>query len=374
MIDTIIISIPRDKVINVLSPDQTSLGWARQSSNSSYAKFIRNPSKRDLETGLYFPRLTGINRTIKGHLESLIKVEFSIPKLIYSNNLDELEEKDFLEVICTLKYRLLRMGIAVQEKYLINAPVSAVHYSKNIQLTDGFTSQYVLSELSKIDMRKSFDFSKTRFMNDGQSIYAYTISHSFVVYDKVADLKKDDKRAIDKDQTHYQQSLFDDLKDKEMYEVLRFEVRLSQKRKMNSLFKKLGIKENPSFKEAFSTGTSQKIVNHYWQTLVSSNSMLLFSFISTPKDILRQILVANPKLKPKQALYFANLVNMTKDGNGTRELRSIICKYSDQRTWYRMKGDIKEVTQLLKKIRPRDWFDQIEKGLKEYKTFKNNSP
>ena len=34
----------------------------------------------------------------------------------------------------------------------------------------------------------------------------------------------------------------------------------------------------------------------------------------------------------------------------------------------------KEVTQLLKKIRPRDWFDQIEKGLKEYKTFKNNSP
>ncbi|MDQ3245261.1 MAG: hypothetical protein M3P22_02880, partial [bacterium] len=351
-----------------------ALGWDQQSKTSYYSKFVRNPSKKDLESGLYFPRLTGINRNKDGRIEALIKVEFSVPKLLYLNNLDELEEKDFPEVIHTLKDRLLRMGISVPEKFLINAPVSAVHYSKNIQLTEGFTSQYVLSELSKIDMRKSFDFSKTRFMNDGQSIYAYTISHSFVIYDKIADLKKDEKRAIDKDQTQHQRSLFDVIKKKDMYEVLRFEVRLSQKRKMNSLFKKLGIKENPSFKETFSSVISQKIVSHYWQTLVCNNSMLLFSFISTPKDILRQIFIANPKLKPKQALYFTSLVTMTKDDTGTRGLRSIIGKYSDQRTWYRMKDDIKEVTQLLKKVRPRDWFDQIETGLKAFATFKKNGP
>ena len=201
MIDTIIISIPKDKVTNVLYPNQSALGWHQQATGATYRKFVRNPSKRDLESGLYFPRLTGINRTVDGKLDASIKVEFSVPKLLFKNNLDELEEKDFDEVISTLKDRLLRMGIAVPEKYLIHAPVSAVHFSKNIQLTDGFTSQYVLSELSKIDIRKSFDFSKTRFMNDGQSIYAYTISHSFVIYDKIADLKKDEKRAIDKDQT-----------------------------------------------------------------------------------------------------------------------------------------------------------------------------
>ena len=374
MIDTIIISIPKDKVTNVLYPNQSALGWHQQATGATYRKFVRNPSKRDLESGLYFPRLTGINRTVDGKIDASIKVEFSVPKLLFNNNLDELQEKHFDEVISTLKDRMMRMGIAVPEKYLRYAPVSAVHFSKNIQLTDGFTSQYVLSELSKIDIRKSFDFSKTRFMNDGQSIYAYTISHSFVIYDKIADLKKDEKRAIDKDQTQYQRSLFDEIEKRDLYEVIRFEARLSKKQKMNSLFKKLGIKEHPTFHDVFKKSLSQKIVQHYWQTLVGSNSMLLFSLTSGPKDVLRQILTANPKLKPKQALYFTSLVTMTKDGSGLRELRSIVGKYADQRSWYRMKDDIKVVTELLRKVRPRDWYDQIEKGLKEYKSFKNNSP
>jgi hypothetical protein len=374
MIDTIIISIPKDKVTNVVYPNQQALGWHKQATGATYSKFVRNPSKRDLESGLYFPRLTGINRKVDGKIDASIKVEFSVPKLLFKNNLDELEEKDFDEVIRTLKDRLLRMGIAVPEKYLIHAPVSAIHFSKNIKLTDGFTSQYVLSELSKIDIRKSFDFSKTRFMNDGQSIYAYTISHSFVIYDKIADLKKDEKRAIDKDQTKYQRSLFDEIEKRDLYEVIRFEVRLSKKQKMNSLFKKLGIKEHPTFHDVFKKSLSQKIVQHYWQTLVGSNSMLLFSLTSGAKDVLRQILTVNPKLKPKQALYFTSLVTMTKDGSGLRELRSIVGKYADQRSWYRMKDDIKTVTELLRKVRPRDWFDQIEKGMKEYKSFKNNSP
>lgn len=374
MIDTVIVSIPKDKVTNVLNPKATSLGWDQQSKTPHYVKFVRNPNKKDLESGLYFPRLTGINRNINGKLEAFIKVEFSVPKLLFENNLDELEESDFDSVIKTLKDRLLKMGILVPEKYLKYAPVTVVHFSKNILLSEGFTAQYVISELSKIDIRKSFDFSKTRFMNDGQSIYAYTISHSFVIYDKISDLKKDKKRAIDKDQTNYQRSLFDQVKKKDWYEVIRFEARLSKKQKLNTLFKKLGIKENPNFQDVFNKSISQKVIQYYWQTLVSNNTLLLFSFISGPKDILKQIFISNPKLKPKQALYFANLVNMTKDGNGTRELRSIISKYSNQRTWYRIRDDIKEVTGLLKKIRPRDWFDQIEKEIKEFNTFKQNSP
>lgn len=374
MIDTIIISIPKDKIVNVLYPNQTALGWHQQATGSSYSKFVRNPSKKDLESGLYFPRLTGINRKIDGRIDAFVKIEFSVPKLIFLNNLDEVEEKDFNLIIETLKDRLLRMGISIPEKYLKYAPVTAVHYSKNILLTNGYTTQFVLTELNKIDVRKSFDLTKTRFMNDGESLCVYANSHSFVAYDKVADLNKDSKRAIDKDQTKYQRSLFDQIDKKELYEVIRFEVRLSKKQKMNSLFKKFNFPENPNFEQAFSVSISKAVVSFYWQTLISSNSLFLFSFVIGPKDILKQIFIANPSLKPKQALYFANLVSMTKDGNGTRELRSILKKYSDDRTWYRIKEDIREVTVLLKKVRPRDWFDQIELGLREYQAFKQNSP
>jgi hypothetical protein len=143
---------------------------------------------------------------------------------------------------------------------------------------------------------------------------------------------------------------------------------------LNVLFKKLGFKENPTFEDVFKRRVSKIVVQHYWDTLVKSNSALLFGFSFGPKELLKQILIANPKLKPKQALYFASLMSMTKDGNGIRELRAILSKYGDNRTWYRIKDDIKNVSGLLKKTRPRDWFDQIEKALKEFTTFKQNSP
>lgn len=374
MIDTIIISIPKSAVKNAIDPSNVSLGWAQQAQTNYYSKFIKNPSKRDIESGFYFPRLTGINRSINGVVDAFIKVEFSIPKLIYLNNLDEVSENDFDQIINTLKDRLLTMGIFVQEKYLRRAPVTAVHYSKNILLTNGYTSQFVLSELNKIDVRKSFDLTKTRFMNDGESFCIYANSHSFVIYDKIADLKKYLKKSIDKDQTKYQKSLFDSIDKKELYEVLRLEIRISQKRKLNSLFKKLGLKENPTFEDAFKISISKTVVQYYWNTLINNNSGLLFGSFIGPKDILKQIFIANPKLKSKQAVYFAGLISMTKDGNGMRELRSILNKYSDDRTWYRTKEDINYISDLLKRIRPRDWFDQIEKALKEFSPFKQNAP
>lgn len=374
MIDTIIISIPKSAVKNAIDPGNVSLGWAQQAQTNYYSKFIKNPSKRDIESGFYFPRLTGINRSINGVIDAFIKVEFSIPKLIYLNNLDEVSENDFDQIINTLKDRLLTMGIFVQEKYLRRAPVTAVHYSKNILLTNGYTSQFVLSELNKIDVRKSFDLTKTRFMNDGESFCIYANSHSFVIYDKIADLKKYLKKSIDKDQTKYQKSLFDSIDKKELYEVLRLEIRISQKRKLNSLFKKLGLKENPTFEDAFKISISKTVVQYYWNTLINNNSGLLFGSFIGPKDILKQIFIANPKLKSKQAVYFAGLISMTKDGNGMRELRSILGKYSDDRTWYRTKEDINYISDLLKRIRPRDWFDQIEKALKDFETFNKNGP
>ena len=85
-----------------------------------------------------------------------------------------------------------------------------VHYSKNIELNDGYTSRYVINELNKIDVNKRFDFEKTRYPNDGVSVVAHTKAHEYIIYDKIADLEKKKKRAIDKVRTSKQQSLFAD--------------------------------------------------------------------------------------------------------------------------------------------------------------------
>ena len=370
MIDTVCLLIPKDK-LTVL--DLSSYGvptWNLHSKTDQYDKFVKNPSKRDLDSGLYFPRLTGYRRKNYGQ-DANVRIEFSVPKLLYLNNLDELEDKDFPEVVETLKDRLQTMGIVVSKSILEKASVSSVHFSKNIQVEDGYTVTHLISEMNKVNLRKSFDFAKTRFMNDGQSLYAHTTAHQLVIYDKIADLGKDKKRAIDKDQNPYQRSLFAELnKDPELNEVIRFEIRLNHKQKMNKVIEELGYAKNPTFKEVFSTELSKKVVNSYWQKLIKERNLGLFSIAISVKDILRILFMADKKLKPKQAIYLLGLFQLARDENGMRQLRTIISKRSHDRTWYRIAKDMQQASELITKNKLRDWVTQLDKKLADYKPYK----
>lgn len=366
MIDTVILSLPKTKIITL---DRTAGGdqpWDLQAQGRGYSKHIKNPSLRDIATGQYFPRLTYFRR--KSELESRLKIEFSAPKLLRDNNLDELSDSQLYAVVDALRSRLEEMGVIITTENLGNAPVAAVHYSKNIELKDGFTTQYVIRELGKINLNKRFDFSRSRYLNDGMSLYAHTIAHSFIIYDKIADLRRGEKKSIDRDQTAYQVSLFEKLDD--VTEILRLEVRLSQKRKMNALFKQFGWPENPTFRDVFSSQKSKAVLNHYWDTMIRNNSLVLFAHSPTPKDLIGQILVGRQKAKVKTAIYLTGLLVLSRDSNGLRELRAILEKRANNRTWYRLVGDLKNITADLEELKPREWYNQVNRVLGEYKPFK----
>lgn len=367
MIDTICLLIPGQNVLYLSGISN----WELYSRTSQYDKFVRNPTKAEKMTGKYFPRITGYSRNkFKGSQN--IRIEFSVPKLLYLNNLDELEDKDFEEVIEVLQDRLKTMGIKVFKSILMGASVSSVHYSKNILLQDGYTSNYVISEINKVNLRKSFDFSKTRFMNDGQSLYAHATSHEFVIYDKVADLNKDKKRAIDKDQTTKQRSIFEILNKSEFKEIIRFEIRLNHKQKLNKILQDLGYEKNLTFKDIFSSEISKKVVTSYWEKLVKEKSFGIFSISMSIKDMLQKLFSEDKKLKPKQAIYLLGLFMLAKDENGMRQLRTIISKNSHDRTWYRITKDMQKSNELITKNKFRNWVTQIDKALEIYKPYKIN--
>jgi len=71
----------------------------------------QNPTPNELKQGIYKPRLTitkRINR--ERNFEIPLKIEFSIPKLLYGNNFDEVTDADFPAVIQKLKTVLKDMG------------------------------------------------------------------------------------------------------------------------------------------------------------------------------------------------------------------------------------------------------------------------
>lgn len=78
--------------------------------------------------GLYKPHLTLYRRWDGTQSTITLRVEFSIPKLLYGNNFDELSDSDFPEVIKTLRERLSEMGVDVIQGKLEKAIVSTIHY------------------------------------------------------------------------------------------------------------------------------------------------------------------------------------------------------------------------------------------------------
>lgn len=360
MIDTVVLNLPKSKV-RMLS-DQN---WDLIARRDFYSKFINNPNKEQKESGNYYPRLTGIQRAGS---ESVVKLEFSVPKIIYSNNLDEVTEDDFEQIVSNLHERLKEMNVLIQKKDLRESGVSAVHYSKNIVIKSGYTAKHIISELQKINLNKLNDLTKTRFMNSGESLQGYSISNSFVFYDKISDLQKDEKRAIDREQNPYQRSLFSSLKDEE---ILRFEVRLSQKRKLNTLFKQYGFKTNPTFQEAFSLEKALKVMTEYWNEKIDKNKYVLFTYSENTESLLKKISIARPKSRPQTLLSLLGLVSFVKDNKGgLRELRTILTARITDRAWYSIIKNLKTISKDLESLSELDWYQEVSKQIKDYKPYK----
>jgi len=365
MIDTVRLLVPRTEMSFV----DGVISWELFSKTANYAKFVRNPSKANKDTSLYFPRLTGYKR--KGHKDnSDILIEFSAPKLLYLNNLDELEDKDFDELIMTLRERLRMMGMVILRTSLEKATVSAIHFSKNILLEDGYSVNHIISEMNKVDLIKTFDFSRAKYTNDGQSLYLHTTSHQFTAYDKGADMGKSEKRAIDKDKTTYQMKLFSEVK-KAKQEILRFEARLGNKKKIDSMLEGLGYGKGLNFRQIFREEIAKKVLWIYWEGLIKKRHLGLFSIIPSSKDIVRILFANNKKLKPKQAIYLLGLFVLAKDENGIRELRSLVSKRSHSRTWYRFTRDMRLTSEIITKSNLRDWVSQIDRKLDKFEPYKH---
>jgi len=186
MIDTVILTIPHDKAKFIANASGMPT-WDLQSRTSNYEKFVKNPP-RALSQSVYKPRLTGIKRRLTGdNFHSFLKIEFSVPKLIYGNNFAEITDQDFDAIAEALYQRLIEMGVIISRTDLENASVSAFHPLKNIMLSDGYTASAVAKELAKINLNKKFDLSKTSFRNDGQSLQGVNVPKIKTLFRQVFD-------------------------------------------------------------------------------------------------------------------------------------------------------------------------------------------
>lgn len=364
MIDTIVLELTYMDYI-ITDHEQFNPPTYNVSTGRPLLKHINNPSSKDKKDGIYKPRLTIMKR---GRNEVPLRIEFSIPKLIFGNNIEEVQIAHTPQIFSKLQSILQNMGVSIQLSNLKNAKVLAVHYSKNVLLSSGYTASLTIKELAKVNLTKQLDLSKTEFRNEGHSLQYYAKNNSFVMYDKVKDLKQSQGRAIDKDQNHLQSNIFDVLQDQSPEtEVLRLEVRLCSRRKIKQLTQKLGFNvQEAQFKDLFSEKIAQAVLKYYWQEMVINKNRFLFLSNNDPFQTFKSLIKVH---KPKQAFYLLGLFTLSRE-KGLREVRQSLAKHSDDRTWQRMQKDLQTLNQLGTVTPAYRFIDDIERSLNDFKPFK----
>lgn len=345
MIDTIVLMLDKDS-FEIINPD-AFIPSARLIKNNFAARGIsskQNPTKKELALGDYKPRLTLFQRpTPLSGTKTLLKIELSLPKLLFGNNFEELAQKQFPDVVEKLCSVLHTMGITTDIETLASASVSGIHFSKNIPLTDGSIAYHYISKIKEANAALSLDVNHTDYRNTGHSYKWHSNAYELVFYDKIRDLeqaKKSDKRSMEKDNA-IQLHLYDTLHNKKMFEVLRMEARLNNRRKIQQILKKLEIKAQLTFEGLFRTNIARKVLLHYLDEIERARPPLLDFKASNTKSLLVALIFNNSTLSPRRILQLYGM-KLALEHMSIRELRTMLGAHN-KRSWYRLIADMKDV-------------------------------
>lgn len=373
MIDTIVLTLKLD-MFKITEPYKFQpnaneiINAEYERGGRGYKKCSQNPTPRELKSGNYKPRLT-LTRRVKRdrQYEITLRIEFSIPKLLFGNNFDELENDDLFDTIIILQRKLEEMGVLISEVNLATAPVSAIHYSKNIVLSDYTTPLTYIKQLRKANINQSLDTNQTDFRNEGHSWKYRANTFEVAFYDKLRDLEyaaKSKKRAEEKD-NEMQLDLFKKRPKKKPFEVLRVEIRLNRRQKIKQILRKTGKQHEPTLYSMFSQQTAKSVLLYYLDEIEKAYPPILLSNQDKSADYFNELLINYPKIKLHTALKLTGLKAVLEEA-GVREFRETAKRYKKD-AWYALNTQMKQYskTESLKPV-----FPFLRKELSEFKPLK----
>jgi len=361
MIDTIVLTMKNNDFTIV---DWSCFEFHTEAPRYGYSKATCNPDSKKFG---YSPRLTFENR----FGDKSLRIEFSVPKLLFGNNFDEVEDSDFEEVVKKLHQYLTSKNVGTIPDIIRKAQVSTTHYSKNIVLTDYTTSRMVLSELKKVNLPKWFEANEKFHANGGNTLYLSTKSGSFAIvsYDKIKELEQEkitSKGRVEKDGA-IQLSLLDNFKNMQPFEVFRIEIRFCNRKKLNTILVKLKLETELKFENLFCNKISKTILQNYWQTIEDSTSYLTIETGSNSR-LIERIVKANPEIKAKKALAVCATMMIIKEV-GTIKFRQMMSPIMADRYWYDFQPEVREA---IKDLLGKNYLAMAQVGeqLEEFKPVK----
>ena len=341
-----------------------------------YKKYTQNSTAKDKKSSIYKPKLTAYQRFDKENKPIYnLHIEFSDPKLIFSNSLQEPDEENLGLTVRLLKRQLWYMGIEVSEEVLLHAIVVKAHFAKNIPLPHPLTAQDAIAGLYKADMGKSKDINMREFRNGGQALYFYATSYNVIFYDKLRDIATPKNKAVDKDKLWDEKEFIKGSKSEQ--EILRFEVRLAKQTKLDSFLSEvLGRKiKDITLEEIFKKEICQKALLKTWGEITNiPANQLAFKMGNSPVEVFDEMIKSlNPEQKKKvhslnKTLASFGLYTLIQN-KGVRWTRNRIEKNWTEKSWGRLSDDIKESATVLKQIPDLNAVGDIKSALDKFERY-----
>ncbi|MDH5533326.1 MAG: hypothetical protein OEX81_02780 [Candidatus Pacebacteria bacterium] len=350
MIDTIVLVINYPD-FQIIDPEKfTPNAKFVLASFKQYQRSVQNYKQIE---GEYRPNLTLYKHVRPMGIQRTLYIKFSIPKLMFGNNLDEVSEDDFIKVLHRLQDTLLEMGVKIELEQLSTSLVSKIDYGKNFVLTDYSFPFTYMDEIRRANISKVFDANQADYRNEGHSLSYRTNTFEIIFYDKMKDLAKANispKKSVDNDKAP-QRDFFHTVKLKQRksppFEVLRVEIRLNNRKRIRTVLKKINQDIEPTFGNLFSTKVAKLIC---LLTLNEIKEKIIFTKKDDKpfSDQLLSLARSNPELKPSfllQYLGFQNIVNE----HDLRTAREIVFPAGSS-AWYSFKNKSESVVNQKKEL------------------------
>ncbi|MBN1331362.1 hypothetical protein JW978_00565 [Candidatus Dojkabacteria bacterium] len=300
----------------------------------------------------YFPSLRIRSR---GYSKEYLYIEFSAPKLLFGNNLEELSQNDIQKLFEVLQKTLDKMDVYIPLNELNKAKVVKVHFGKNVILPSNIFPSMIIDKLRGTNWSNRFSGLIRDYNNNGSSLRIGNKSREIIIYDKVAELTKEkaNKQLVT-------------LLRNNGFQILRLEIRL----KMESvILRELALeKDNNTLVKLTSHYFLTDLCKSYWDILAKELISFSYEDISL-ETIYAEILMSNPKMRIRTVNNIFAMYVLTKE-IGLKRVREIIEYRYSRETWY-------SLNQLMKKLpidkKTENWITEIERQLINYKPIRLNN-
>ncbi len=214
------------------------------------------------ERGLYYPTVRYCERPVGGGVAGItweLTIEFSIPKLLCSNNLYEFDESSLGDVIKTLHKRITEMGIRfISQTDIPELYVRRMDVGKNILMNSHLGVDNVIRSIANADVNRWLKFDKVNYENGGCLIRFHSKDEDITFYDKSKELER--------------QSVGNGVMTATKFSgVLRFEIKMHGKRMIERRIKNAGlaIPEKWEFQNLFKNEICHTLLSKRLEYIVS---------------------------------------------------------------------------------------------------------